>query len=160
MPLTWNDLTVNPYDVNFDALLGDWRWLVGPSLSPVVITALGDLFLRGEDGSIHWLDTVAGRLTKVAADAEEFKALMVQPEHLDEWFMPQLVGDLKEAGVSLGTGQCYSYKVPPVLSGPIDPSNIEPADLLIHFSLMGQIHRQVKDLPEGTPIHEFNVKEP
>jgi hypothetical protein len=158
--LTWNDLTVSPYEVDLGALLADWRWLVDTTYAPVVITALGDLFLRGGDGSIHWLDTVAGRLTKVADDAEEFKSLMVRPEHLDEWFLPQLVGDLKTSGVNLGAGQCYSYKIPPVLSGRIEPSNVEPADLLVHFSLMGQIHRQVKDLPGGTPIHEFKVGEP
>ena len=59
--------------------------------------------------------------------------------------------------MDLGLGQCYSYKLPPILNGPIEPSNIEPADLPVHFSLLGQIHRQVKDLPEGTPIHEFKI---
>jgi hypothetical protein len=37
---------------------------------------------------------VAGRLTEVAAAAQEFKALKVQAEHLDQWFLPQLVGEL------------------------------------------------------------------
>lgn len=157
MRLTWNDLVVSPNGVNFDALLTDWRWLVDAALAPVAITAMGDVFFRAGDGSIHWLDTVAGRLTRVASDADEFKSLIAQPEYLDEWFLPQLVGDLKTGGMSLGEGQCYSYKIPPVLSGPVEPSNVEPTDLLIHFSLTGQIHRQLKGLPEGTSIHWFST---
>ena len=52
---------------------------------PVLVEgdALGDLFLRGGDGSIHWLDTVAGTLTRAADDAEVFKSLMAEPAHLD-----------------------------------------------------------------------------
>jgi hypothetical protein len=113
MPLTWNDLTVSPYDVDFDDLLSDWRRLVDATYTPVVITALGDLFLRARDGSIWWLDTGWGRLTRVADSADDFKALMVKPEHLNEWSVPQLVGDLKAGGMGLGAAQCHSYKIPP-----------------------------------------------
>ena len=33
MRLTWNDLTVSPYEVDFDALLADWRWLIDGSFT-------------------------------------------------------------------------------------------------------------------------------
>jgi hypothetical protein len=46
MRITWNELTV-AFDPNkSDALLEAWRWLVGDDVQLVVVSALGDLFLR------------------------------------------------------------------------------------------------------------------
>ena len=139
MRITWNELTVTLDGVDLDSLLSEWRWLADESYQPVVITALGDLFLRREDGPIFWLDAGSGQLTEVASSAEEFKQLMVQPENANEWFVPQFVGDLLSTGLQLGPGQCFGYKVPPVLGGEIEPDNFEPTDLQVHFGILGQI---------------------
>ena len=72
---------------------------------------------------------------------------MQQPDNVNQWFIPQLVGDLIAGGKRLAPGQCYSYKIPPVLEGEIAPANFEPTDLSVHFSVLGQIHRQIKDTP-------------
>jgi Domain of unknown function (DUF1851) len=159
-PITWNDLTINPYDVDFNALLADWRWLVDESYQPLVISAFGDLFLEGKDRSMFWLDTGMGTMIKVAGSPEEFKSLMVIPEKTGEWFMLPLVIDLKVSGMNLGPGQCYSWKVPPVLSGTTEVSNVEISDLHVHFSILGQINRQVKDLPPGTSIRDIKINVP
>lgn len=158
MRITWNELTVSRDDVELDGLMSEWRWLADEAFQPVVISALGDLFLRHEDGRMFWLDAGWGQLTEVAASAEEFKRLMVQPENTDAWFAPQLVGDLFAGGKRLGPGECFGYKIPPVLGGKIEPDNFEPTDLQVHFGILGQVHRQVKDLPPGTPIRDTRIK--
>lgn len=152
MRITWNELTINPDGLDFDSLLLEWRWLVPESMSPVVVSALGDLFLRDADESIHWLDTGAGKLTRVADNGEHFKELMVQSDFANEWFIPQLIGDLIESGQPLAVGQCYSCDIPPALGGEFTVDNVKPTDILIHFSMFGQVFRQIKDLPDGTPI--------
>ena len=96
--ITWNELTISPDGVDFNDLLSEWRWLVGKEYKPVIISALGDLFLRHDDGRIFWLNTGSGELTEVAKDAEEFKKLMVQSDNTDEWFLPNLIGDLLASG--------------------------------------------------------------
>jgi hypothetical protein len=159
MRITWNELTASLDGVDLDGLLSDWRWLVGEEYEPVVISALGDLFLRRDDGHIFWLSTGWGQLTEVADSDGEFKKLMVQPNHAAEWFIPNLVGDLLSSGKKLGPRECFSYQVPPILSGEIDPDNFEPTDLSVHFSVLGQIHEQVKDLPEGAPIGEIKIRD-
>ncbi len=159
MRITWNELTVSPDGVDLEGLLTEWRWLVDESFHPVVISALGDLFLRhDDDGSIFWLDAGWGRLTRVARSADEFKQIMVQPDNAAVWFVPQLVGDILTQGKLLKPGQCFGYKVPPVLGGETEPGNLEPTDLDVHFGILGQIHRQVKDLPSGTPIGEIKIQ--
>lgn len=157
MRITWNELTVSPDGVDLEGLLSEWRWLVDESFQPVVITALGDLFLRHDDGRIFWLDAGSGQLTEVAGSPEEFKQRMVQPENADEWFAPQLVGDILTGGTPLAPGQCFGYKIAPVLGGKFEADNFEPTDLQVHFGILGQIHRQVKDLPPGTPIGEIRI---
>src|SRR5947209_8081803 len=117
MLITWNELTVGFDHTKSDALLADWRWLIGDDVQLVVVSSLGDLFLRDPQGHILWLEVGAARITQVAESADEFKRLMQQAEHANEWFVPQLIGDLIVSGKRLAARQCYSYKVPPLLSG-------------------------------------------
>ena len=44
--------------------------------------------------------------------------------------------------------------IPPgsMLGGKYTLDNIEPTSLAIHYSLLADIHRQTKDLPDGTKI--------
>jgi len=157
MRITWNELIVG-FDPNqSDALLSDWRWLVGGDAQIVLVSALGDLFLEDGGGRILWLDVGAARVTQAAESAEEFKRLMQQPDRADEWFVPQLIGDLITSGKQLAEGQCYSYTVPPMLSGEMELSNFEPTDLLVHCSMLGQIGRKIQHLPEGTKIDGFTT---
>jgi hypothetical protein len=51
--------------------------------------------------------------------------------------------------------QCYSYKLLPVLGGEMRAENVEIMDVDVGISITCQIHRQVKDLPEGTAIKGF-----
>ncbi|VTR99498.1 DUF1851 domain-containing protein [Tuwongella immobilis] len=158
MRITWNELTVSMDGVDLEQLLSEWRWLVQDSVQPVLISSLGDLFLRHEDGRILWLDTGTAELCEVASDAAEFKELMVQPENANSWFIPQLVGDILSQGKQLAPGECFSYQVLPALGGKMEPDNFEATDLQVHFSIAGQIHRQLHDLPPGTPIGDISFE--
>ena len=116
------------------------------------------MFLAEASGRVLWLDTGTGQLHQIASSVAEFQQLRQQPEHADQWFIPQLVGDLISSGVRLSAGQCYSYKKPPILGGEIEPANFEPTDLSVHFRVLGQIHRQVKDLPPGSKITNIKIQ--
>jgi hypothetical protein len=157
MRITWNELTIGFDPSKSDALLDDWRWLVGDDVQIVLVSALGDLFLKDLDGHILWLDVGAARVTRIAESSAEFQRLMQQTEHANEWFVPQLIGDLIVSGKRLTAGQCYSYKVPPMLSGKVELDNFEPTDLLVHCSMFGQVGRQIQHLPEGTKIDGFKT---
>ncbi len=156
MKITWNELTVK-FDSGETDLLGDWRWLIGDTVQPVLIAALGDVFLQEIDDSVWWLDIGAGQYSKVVDSSDELEQAMVA--NVDDWFAPQLVGDLLDSGLTLGPNQCFSFKIPPILGGKYEPANLEPTDLAVHFSILGQIHQQVKDLPEGTPISSVKIGE-
>jgi Domain of unknown function (DUF1851) len=148
--ITIDDLTVNFAHLDRDTLLEDWHWLIGPAKLPVLLTAIGDAFVQDTGtGAVSMLDTAAGELVPVAADADAFRALLGDREFVMGHFAVNAVMDLRAGGLELGEGQIYSWKVPPVLGGEYAFANAEATDISVHFSLTGQIHEKV-----GTPIRD------
>jgi len=154
VPVTMQDLTVSfAHLANREVLLEDWRWLVGPSLQPVLVTASGDAFLQdASDGSVHVLDTIAGEVSRVAGSVDELRALLGDRGFVTGYLAVEMVSDLKRAGRLLGPGQVYGWKVPPALGGEVAPHNVEPTDMDVHFSITGQIHEQIRGKQPGTRI--------
>lgn len=157
MHLTWKELTIDTEGLDVSHLLDAWRWLVDGAMQPMIITAAGDMFLRNLDGQVFWLNTIDGQLGLATESVAQFREQMTQSEFTEEWFMPGLVAQMLAAGVKLEPGQCYSFKQPPILGGSFEADNIEPCDLVVHFSMSGQIHEQIKDLPEGTSISDIRI---
>jgi hypothetical protein len=153
MTITWEDLTVK-FDENVsDRLIHDWTWLIGTDKTPIMVSSVGDLFLRDTTERVYWLNTGDGTLTEVADGIEKFKEKLQDQDAVSDWFLVDLISALKTEGKKLQTGQVYSYKKLIVLGGDYSPENFEPTDIEVHFSFAGQIHRQVKDLPAGTKIN-------
>ena len=155
--MEWQRLSISIDGLDRDRLLSDWRWLVPDDLQLVSMTLFGDCFLKDRQGSIHFLDTLGGRLTLIATSNEAFLTEREKPENLDELYMIDLALLCWESGLRPTIGQCLSFIIPPVLSGPVDLDNVEVCDLLVHESIMGQLHRGEKDMPEGTVIDRFTV---
>lgn len=93
----------------------------------------------------------------MAADADELQRLIKQPDNRSAWFMLDVVLGQHALGMSPGFNECYSFKVPPVLGGKMDPDNIETCDIAVHYSIAGQIFRQVRDLPPGTRVDKIEL---
>jgi Domain of unknown function (DUF1851) len=154
-----SDLTVNVDHLDQERLLDDWRWLIGPSRRLILVSAIGDAFLQDEDDStIHLLDTAAGSCVLVAHDADEFGSLLADPAWVTDHLAALVIGDFRRNDLRLERGQIYSWKRPPVLGGEYELSNAEASDIAAHFSLTGQIHQQVQNLPAGTPITEIRFR--
>lgn len=153
MPITMNDLTVNFSHLDQATLLEDWRWLIGDHKQPILIASIGNAFLRDDqDGAIHLLDVGSGEMRFIAYSTEEFKELLSQKDFVTEELAVQAVGDLIQMDRRLDPGQVYGFLKPPVLGGKYEYENLAPTDLEVHFSLLGQIHEQVRFLPAGTKI--------
>ena len=121
------------------------------------MTVFGDWFFESSNGNVFMLDLVAGKLTKIAESRADFISNRDKHENLAEWFMADLALLCYEKGLRFGTGQCLGYKLPPILNGELAPHNIEITDLMVHQSILAQIHKGIKDLPEGTRINNFTI---
>lgn len=153
-------LTIKPDGLPFDTLLSDWRWLVSTDFTPVLMTAFGDLFLRDQSGHIHFLDLMSGEFEQVAESQEEFDRLCEDREQRRSWFVGFLLTEVRKLRGELLAGECYSCKTPLSLGGQLDEDNFERTDLHVHYSILGQLHRQTKHLPPGTKIGSTMIKSP
>lgn len=139
-------------------LLEDWTWLCKEPYTQIAMTNFGDMFLCDESGGVHFLDLVSGELSKVADSVIEFQRLAADQEKKRQWFLTEFLTEIERAGLTLSAGQCFSFKKPPALGGRIELANVEIASIAVHISLMGQIHRQLKDLPLGTKIQRIKIR--
>jgi hypothetical protein len=145
--------------LNQTEMLSDWRWLTEDKYLPILLTSSGDAFLQNvEDESVHCLDTGEGKIEKIAATVPEFEQLLKDKEFVVRYLGVEMVGDLIQSGKKLQEGQIYSLQKPYILGGEYTLENIEVIDIEVHFSLLGQVHFKVKDLPEGTGIGSIKIE--
>ena len=158
MKITMDDLIVNFDHLDREQVLQDWRWLVGESKHPILVTAMGDAFLQDEeDNSVWGLDVDQGATWKVADSAEAFAVLMTNEEWVRGHMAADAVGELRERGVELETGQVYSLKQPAVLNGEYAVENIEPCDMAVHFSVLGKMQEKLRDVPDGSQVSGYTI---
>jgi hypothetical protein len=153
MALTMKDLTAHLADEAQATLLEDWQWLPGADRSPILVTAMGNaILLDAADGTVHLLDTQRGEIGPLASSIEEFNVRLQQRDFVADVFAVDVVASLAAAGRRTAEGQVWGFRTPLVLGGDYAPENVEAVDVQVHFSILGQIHRQVRDLPEGSRI--------
>src|ERR1043165_6979262 len=159
MELTFDDLVapVTDLDTDFETASFSWRWLIARPARPVLLRALGDLFLEINDG-VYFLDTIAGKLEPAAPSLVEWKLDMRNPERIRDWFLPEFIGELRRKGRPLNAQEVYSPTIPPILGGSMTVENFTPSHWHVHLHVLGQIHEQVRDLPPGTPITKIIVE--
>jgi hypothetical protein len=151
---------VNFRHLDREGLLSDWEWLIGQDKVPILLSAAGDAFIQDtRDGTVHMLDVGVAKTGPVANSAQEFQGLLADPEFVAEYFSIRLIGEIHRRGICLGTGEIYSFKVPPFLGGEQSADNIEPASIEVHFSIFGQAAQQAAALPADTRMN-FSIADP
>jgi hypothetical protein len=154
-----NDYLIDQSDKDWSKLLRDWTPPLPASFTLWLVNRFGDtVVVLEEDDSVHMLDVGSGTFVRVADSRSHFADLLDVEDNAMNWLLIPLVDACREAGMSLGASQCYSFKVPPVLGGKYEVSNVEPTDLAVHYSFLADIYKQTKDLPDGTPIKAVVVE--
>lgn len=143
MDITIEDCLINTEGLDLTHLLDDWNELVDDSYKPILITVLGDAFLKNSEGKIFFLDTISYKLIEIAKNVDDFFELLDNYDNVIVWFLIDLVAEIKESGMSLQRSQCYDFMKPIILGGTYTLDNIEPMDLITKFSVLGQIHKQL-----------------
>jgi Domain of unknown function (DUF1851) len=146
------DYLIDQTGLDWSALLAEWRWLLPQEFSVWLFTRTGDLFITLPDGSIHVLDVGAGELRRVADNRADACVKIDDPKVADDWLMIPVVDQLVASGCVLGSGQCYSYRVVPVLGGSYALEGRVLLPIREHFGAWGSLHRQVAALPDGAQM--------
>jgi hypothetical protein len=153
MPLSWKELTCTPDKDAIDALATSWSWCIGDAFTPLLFTALGDMFYEADEGGVYWLNTGTAEVERVADNVEAFNELL-REEIADEWLLPPLIEALIEAGKVCAEGECYTYVTLPVFAeGEYTVENFNPVPAREHFELTGSVLQQLQDVPDGTNVN-------
>lgn len=157
--VTWDDLTIDLTNIDVREVYEDWNWLVNEKIMPLMMTKFGDLFFIKENGKVYFLDTIEGEVKSICNSKEEFVAFINQKENIENYLLSYIIVDLINNNHIPSSKECYSFETPPILGGKIEADNVTIMSILVSISITGQIHRQVKDLPEGAAISGFKICE-
>lgn len=152
MELQWSDYAIDFRHIKDENLLEKWTWLIGTDKIPILITSIGDVFYKDKKENIYFLMLGTAEIEKVATSLKDFEKKLDDDEMVDDWFLPLLVEAIEQEGMRLTEGFLYGYKLIPILGGEYEPKNYEVTDIEVHFNMCGQIHEEIKDLPDGTRI--------
>jgi hypothetical protein len=156
MTLGWSALTFTPSGESVRALVDSWGWLLKEPYKPVLFSILGDVFFESVGGEIYWLNAGTAEVTRVAATVDEFRDLL-GTARANDWFLPQLVEQLRAAGKVPDEDQCYTYAILPIFKeGKYDVANLKPVAAREHFAFTAHVHRQIAELPDGASV-QMNV---
>src|SRR5688572_23003207 len=108
MTKSLDDLTVKFNTSSSDRLIEDWTWLIGTDKKPILVSAIGDMFLQDDNKNIYWLDVGGGELKLIANGLQDFEEKLKIIEQVNEWFMIELTTDLRLSDKQLKEGQLYS----------------------------------------------------
>jgi hypothetical protein len=153
-----NDYLIDQAGAEWAVLLRDWMPPLPATFALWLVNRFGDAFVVHEDGSVHMLDVGAGTYLRLADSRDHFAGLMDVNDNADSWLMIPLVDACRAQGMTPDRNQCYGFKLPPLLGGAYEPSNFELTDIAVHYSFLGDLYRQTKDLPDGTVIQTVLVE--
>ena len=155
---TWSVITIQPPQSALSALRASWRWILGEVWTPLLFSAIGDVFFEVPAGSVWWLSTATGNLEQVAESRANFREFL-GTDKANEWFLPGLVETLRSVGKILEPHQCYTYAILPVFAeGSFSAENMHPVSAAEHFSLTGHVHESIRQLPDGANV-QIAIKE-
>lgn len=147
-----SDYLIDQEDYDWAGILADWAWLLPSDLTVWMVNRFGDLIFVPDDGTVQFLDIGAGSVKQLAESREDFFTQVDLGDNADSWLLISLTDRCVAAGLALGPGQCYTFKIAPVFDGKYSIDNIEVGDLVVNYSLLAQIHQQIKNIPDGAQV--------
>jgi hypothetical protein len=124
------------------ALASHWSWLIPAGHTPLLLSILGDWVFGAPDGS-HWvLSTLEGSYEKVAENSAEFNLRKRSFEWLDKVFLASWQEIADRNGIVPTATECITWKVPPVIGGRFEVSNLCLLPQSVYQAVMSQLHQQ------------------
>lgn len=150
--LSAQDYLIEHTDIDWSTMLSPWHWLLPSELTVWLMNRFGDLFIVLNDGSVHMFDVGCGTLEQVAESRDAFREAIDQDNNADDWLMIPLIDRLVAEGKKLKPGYCYGYLLSPVFGGDYTVANTIIIPIHEHYGLNASLHKQIKDLPDGTAV--------
>jgi hypothetical protein len=149
---------IQPSAQDVERALESWQWLPISGKNVIRVTSFGDFFLQ--DGAGIWfLDTLEGKASKVCESEDELDDLLKNEAGQDHYLFGGFVERAVREGKILEEGQCYDFKLNPVVGGAIHYDNIGISSFVVAVNIAGQLHDKVRFMPAGTKISGFKISD-
>ena len=133
--------------------LRDWRCLHADLGRPILMSAVGDVFVESATGQVSRLDTGVGSVHSIAKSRAAFDAAASNSVNLDEWFLRPVVAELRSKGILLGHNQCYGFTILPMFrEGSYGAANRFILNAMEHIRFTADIVRQTQSLRDGETV--------
>lgn len=152
MPLPDQSYLAVVHEADLVEAFKEWVWLVGSEMKPLFLSLSGDLFIRDDSGATFWIQTGCGSYERLADSVAEFETEWANDANRANWLLKVVVDDLIGAGHVPEAGQCFGYRILPVLGGDYHGENRALISAVEHVSFTGDLNSQIADLPDGASV--------
>jgi hypothetical protein len=135
-----------------------WNWIGLDGKEPILVSAFGDVFVEDNAG-IWFLDTVEGKLERVCDGRSDLHGILNSEEGAEHYLLAGLARAAADVGLVPKDGQCYDFKVPPVLGGKVELENLQVMDFMVSLDITGQVHQQARQMQPGTRVSKVVIKD-
>lgn len=133
-----------------------WGWIGIEPAEVVGENDFGNLIIK-DIGAKYWRLCPEDLCCEVIAESRvELDRLSTDQAFLQDWYMRALVLQAREKCGPLTEGRKYCLKIPGILGGAYGDDNLATVPLGELIRSSGDIARQIKDLPPGSPV-KFQV---
>ncbi len=139
-----------------DQLREHWRWCVGGKFQMVGMTVIGDWLFLDDAGAVYLLETVEASFERIAGSMPELVRLSTSEDFRDDKFLEGFVLGVLQ-GQRLPQNHCVGFKVPPILGGEFDSSNLQVASVGAYQAWTGRLHEALSKVPSGSQVLGVDV---
>lgn len=98
------------------------------------------------------LDVGLGEFSLLAESVSDFEDQAATPEKQEQWFAKTDEESARASGLIPGPDQCIGFSTPLVFAETGHPNPAYLIDLYENVAFLGDIHRQIADLPDGAKV--------
>ena len=136
-----------------EVLRTKWSWaLLSEATRVVAQNRFGNVLVELSDGSIWRVCPEDATAARVAESEAAIAELWADQEFQTDWTGDAWIEVAEPALGPLEEGQCYGFRVWPVLGGAYEVENMVIKSMLEWLAVSGDVGRQIKDLPSGAQI--------
>ena len=138
------DYLIDPTGYDWPALLASWMRLLPQGAGVWAVNRIGDVFVVAGDGAVYWLDVGTEHVSRIAANRDDFLSKVNEGTNAKQWLATPLIDECLAAGMTLAAGQCYGFKIAPLLGGDYVVENMAPVALEAHYRALAEVGARQK----------------
>ncbi len=129
-----------------------WGWTGLEATQIVESNLFGNLIVLSTDGSYWRICPEEWSCEQIASDSRSFVQLFQDDAFQSDWQMTILVEGAEQQFGPPADGQCYCLKIPAIVGGTYEITNVGTISLQELISASGEMAAQIVDVPDGGKI--------